>query len=59
MTRCHHFLDHAALGAYLAASTGHLSLVDARSFEVMRTRGITSAFTLDQHFADAGFDLIP
>lgn len=49
----------AALGAYLAAPTGDLSLVDATSFEVMRARGIRSAFALDHHFADAGFDLIP
>jgi len=25
----------------------------------MRTRGITKAFALDRHFADAGFELIP
>lgn len=34
-------------------------LVDFTSFEVMRIRDITTAFALDRHFADAGFELIP
>ena len=36
-----------------------LSLCDAASFVLMRERGITAAFTFDQHFAAAGFELIP
>jgi len=36
-----------------------LSLCDACSFVLMRERGIGAAFTLDHHFADAGFDLVP
>ena len=35
------------------------SLTDATSFEVMRARGIRKAFTLDHHFARAGFQMIP
>lgn len=35
-----------------------LSIVDRVSFSFMRERGITTAFTFDRHFADAGFDLI-
>jgi predicted nucleic acid-binding protein len=36
-----------------------LSLCDACSFVVMRERGVTVAFTLDHHFNDAGFDVVP
>jgi predicted nucleic acid-binding protein len=36
-----------------------LSLCDAASFVVMRDRGIRRAFTLDHHFVDAGFDVVP
>lgn len=36
-----------------------LSLCDAASFVVMRERGVTAAFTFDNHFAEAGFELIP
>ncbi|MEP6763660.1 MAG: PIN domain-containing protein [Gemmatimonadaceae bacterium] len=36
-----------------------LSVADAVSFEVMRTRRIRSALTLDAHFAVVGFDLVP
>jgi len=35
------------------------SLADAFSFALMRERGITEAFTFDQHFATAGFVLLP
>jgi predicted nucleic acid-binding protein len=34
------------------------SYVDATSFVVMRRLGIQNAFTLDQHFATAGFNLL-
>jgi predicted nucleic acid-binding protein len=36
-----------------------LSLCDAASFIVMRDGGIRRAFTLDRHFADAGFEVVP
>jgi len=35
------------------------SLCDAVSFEVMRREGIREAFTLDHHFAVAGFTMLP
>ncbi len=35
------------------------SLADAVSFALMRARGISHAFTLDQHFATAGFIMLP
>ena len=35
------------------------SLCDAVSFEVMRREGIRQAFTLDHHFAVAGFAMLP
>jgi predicted nucleic acid-binding protein len=34
------------------------SFADAVSFALMQERGITQAFTLDQHFATAGFSLV-
>ena len=36
-----------------------LSLCDAASFIVMRDRHVRQAFTLDRHFQDAGFELVP
>lgn len=36
-----------------------LSLTDAVSFEVMRTRRIRQALAIDEHFALAGFDIVP
>jgi predicted nucleic acid-binding protein len=36
-----------------------LSLCDAASFIVMRDRNLRRAFTLDRHFADAGFEIVP
>jgi len=36
-----------------------LSLVDCVSFVVMAELGITTAFTFDQHFAQAGFTVVP
>ncbi len=33
----------------------HWSLTDCISFVVMQDRGITTAFTADRHFAQAGF----
>jgi uncharacterized protein len=34
------------------------SLTDCTSFEVMKERGITKAFTTDKHFEQAGFDIL-
>jgi predicted nucleic acid-binding protein len=36
-----------------------LSLCDAASFIVMRDRTVRRAFTLDRHFVDAGFEIVP
>jgi predicted nucleic acid-binding protein len=36
-----------------------LSLCDAASFIVMRDRHVQRALTLDRHFRDAGFELVP
>jgi len=36
-----------------------LSLADAVSFEVMKVRGVRQALALDEHFALAGFQLVP
>ncbi|MDQ2808228.1 MAG: PIN domain-containing protein [Chloroflexota bacterium] len=35
------------------------SLTDCISFVLMAQRGITTAFTFDHHFAQAGFTLVP
>ena len=49
----------AAVGALLTAGRRQLSLVDCASFEVMRRHGITTALTLDSHFAEQGFEVLP
>ena len=36
-----------------------LSLVDCVAFECMILKGVTTAFALDPHFAEAGFELLP
>ena len=52
--------DHSvAMQALLTAGRRQLSLVDCTSFETMRRLGIDTAFTLDQHFAEQGFDCLP
>ena len=52
-------LHSRGLAALLSAGRRRLSLVDCVSFEVMRERGIETCFTIDKHFAEHGFDLIP
>ena len=47
----------AATAAFLQRGADGPSLVDCASFEVMRLRGIDTAFAFDRHFADAGFEL--
>lgn len=49
----------AAVAALLAANRRDLSLVDCVSFEVMRRLGIRRAFTLDEHFREQGFEVVP
>jgi predicted nucleic acid-binding protein len=36
-----------------------LSLVDCVGFEFMKLRGLSTAFAVDPHFADAGFEVRP
>ena len=48
-----------AVSALLTAGRRELSLVDCASFGLMRKWGITSAFTLDRHFDEQGFQRLP
>lgn len=43
----------------LAADKKRLSLVDCISFNLMRWRGIKSAFAFDRHFKEQGFECVP
>ncbi|HVM39903.1 MAG TPA: PIN domain-containing protein [Acidimicrobiia bacterium] len=52
-------LHRAALAAMFQADRRAVSLVDHTSFEFMRRVGIRTAFTLDGHFRDEGFDVVP
>ena len=52
-------IHRAAVSALLTAGRRQLSLVDCASFETMRRHGITTALTLDSHFAEQGFDVLP
>lgn len=48
-------LHARAVTALLAAGRRNISLVDWTSFELMRLRGIDTAFAFDTDFADQGF----
>lgn len=52
-------IHQSATSAVLAAGRKKLSLVDCSSFEIMRRAGIRRAFTLDRHFKEQGFSVIP
>lgn len=52
-------LHRRAITAMLAARRRPVSLVDWTSFEVMRSRGIGSAFAFDDDFAAQGFTVLP
>jgi len=54
-----HELHRAGMERVIREDRRHLSLVDCVSFEFMRRRGLRDAFTLDRHFAEAGYRLIP
>jgi predicted nucleic acid-binding protein len=47
------------VSAFIAANRRRLSLVDWSSFTTMRRLGIDTAFTLDDHFKEQGFTVIP
>lgn len=49
----------AGVSALLTANRRRLSLVDCTSFETMRRLNVNRAFTLDQHFAEQGFECLP
>jgi predicted nucleic acid-binding protein len=48
-----------SVSALLTAGRRQLSLVDCASFDVMRSREITTAFVFDRHFAEQGFHCRP
>ena len=52
-------LHQAATSAFIAAGRREVSLVDWTSFEIMRRRGIGTAFAFDDDFAQEGFELVP
>ena len=52
-------MHRAAALALLAARRRRVSLVDHVSFALMRERGLSRAFSLDPHFAEQGFALLP
>lgn len=52
-------IHHAAASALLVAGKRKLSLVDCSSFEIMRQVGLHSALSLDRHFEEHGFALLP
>jgi predicted nucleic acid-binding protein len=49
----------ASLSALLTASRRQISFVDCVSFQVMRDLGVKTAFTLDNHFKQQGFRIVP
>lgn len=53
-------IERRAVDRWLRPFAEHrFSLADAVGFEVMRERGLRSAFALDRHFRVAGFELVP
>lgn len=52
-------LHALGVAGLLAARRRDLSLVDTVSFAAMRSLGIRKAFTLDSHFAEQGFEVLP
>lgn len=52
-------LHRSALTALVAAESRAVSLVDQVSFELMRRRGLDTAFAFDAGFTRAGFTLVP
>jgi len=52
-------LHAQAMTGLLVARRRDLSLVDCASFAMMRRLGLRRAFTLDGHFAEQGFELLP
>ncbi len=49
----------AATGAVLAAARKKLNIVDCVSFQTMREHGVRTAFCIDRHFREQGFETLP
>jgi len=52
-------LHRAGVAAMLAGGKRDVSLVDWTSFELMRRRGVSTAFAFDDDFTRQGFTLVP
>jgi uncharacterized protein len=52
-------LHRSGIEAVLIAGRRDLGVVDCTSFRVMRNRDIAVAFTLDSHFREQGFTVVP
>lgn len=52
-------LHSRGVSAWLAAARRSLSLVDCVSFALMHELHLDTAFTLDRHFAQQGFTVLP
>ncbi|MGI9110617.1 MAG: type II toxin-antitoxin system VapC family toxin [Gaiellaceae bacterium] len=50
---------HRAGESVFRSAPGRVSFVDRVSFEVMRKRGLATAFAFDSQFRAAGFELVP
>lgn len=48
-----------AIECLLGANRRDLSIADCTSFAAMRQHGIRRAFTVDPHFAEQGFEVVP
>jgi len=51
-------MHNSAMSNLITARSRQLSLVDIISFDVMRQRGIRTAFAYDTHFVEQGFDCL-
>ena len=52
-------LHTRSMAGVLTARRRDLSLVDCASFATMRKLGLRRVFTLDAHFAEQGFEVLP
>jgi len=52
-------IHERAMRALLLQDRRRVSLVDCACFEVMRDQGIRQVLSLDAHFAEAGFEVLP
>ncbi|PKO05108.1 MAG: VapC toxin family PIN domain ribonuclease [Chloroflexi bacterium HGW-Chloroflexi-3] len=52
-------IHHAGMVVVLTTNQRKLSLVDCTSFEILRNIHVEKVFTLDSHFSEQGFNIIP